>query len=287
MSKNNLNAKKTTSPIIINQTCLVSNNANNNIYRYQFPGSASFNDAKIAVANIQIFYSWQNINSQYNNNTLSLIFPTAATTATLNITIPAGTYSASDLNQYLQSQMILNNYYLIDASGNFVFFLEIVENAPRYSLQMNLYSVYTSTPSGWTNPGWTLPSTAYTPQIVIPATDIVTLLGFPAATYPPAQQTSTYSVLSSSVPQLSPVSSVIVQCNLINNALSNPRSAFYSFSPGGTTFGNMIQSNAYQYSWIDIVDGTYGSLDISFYDQNFNALQIQDTNLVIFLLIES
>jgi hypothetical protein len=272
-------------PVVLNQSNVI-NNGNNNVLTYNFPGSASFKDAKIAIARIQLFYSWQNINSTYGNNTISIIFPTGATTATVNITIPNGSYSVTDLNSYLQSQMVANNYYLIDGSGNYVYYLEIVENSVRYSIQVNEFPVPTSLPAGWTNPGWTLPTTGYTPQLVIPSTSIQTLLGFTAGTYPAAQQTATYSVLSTSTPQLSPVSSVILGCNLVNNRLANPRSVIYSFSPGGATYGSLIESNAYQYSWIDIQDGTYDSVNITLYDQNFNALQIIDTDIVIFVLVK-
>ncbi len=286
MSKGH-DALSTISPVILNMSNVVSNGGLNNVYRYTFPGSTGFRNSKIAVSNIQIFYSWQNITSNYANNTLSMIFPTAATTATVSVTIPNGTYSVADLNSYLQSVMVANNYYLINGAGDYIYYLELVENASRYAIQLNTYPVPTALPAGWTNPGWTLPAVGYTPQLVVPNTSIQTLLGFVAGTYPSPQQTAAYSVLSTSVPQLSPVSSVIVGCNLVNNKLSNPRSVIYSFSPGGTTYGNLIQSSAYQYSWVDIQDGTYSSIDITFYDQNFNNLQILDTNLVIFLLIQS
>src|SRR5581483_8665201 len=104
-----------TQAVPLNMTNLVPS-TNQNVYRYTFPGSAYFRDASLSVKSISIFYSWQNINSTYGNNTLSIIFPTGATTATLSITIPNGTYSVSDLNSYLQSQMIANNYYLIDST---------------------------------------------------------------------------------------------------------------------------------------------------------------------------
>lgn len=276
----------TISPVIMNMTNLISSGYNN-VYRYSFPGSASFKNAKVAVSNIQMYYSWYNISSLQNNNTLSLIFPTAATTATIGVTIPTGSYTVADLNSYLQSIMVANNYYLIDATGNYVYYLELVENGTRYAIQLNTYPVPTSLPVGWTNPGWTLPVTGNTPQLVIPASNIVNLLGFAAGTYPSPAQATAYSALSSSTPQLSPVSSVIIGCNLVNNRLANPTTVVYSFSPGGVTYGSLIQSNAYQYSWVDVQDGTYSSIDITFYDQSFNNLQIIDTNLVIFLLIKA
>ena len=274
-------------PVILNQTNLLTNNSANNIYSYKFPGSASFKGAKVAISSIQMYYSWQNINSTYGNNTLSIIFPTAATTATVSITIPNGSYSVTDLNAYLQSVMITNGYYLVDGSGNYIYYIELVENATAYSIQLNCYPVPTTLPTGYTNPGgWVLPTTAYTPQLVVPNTAITSILGFATGTFPPAHQTTTYSKLSTTVPQLSPVSSVIVGCNLVNNKLANPRNVIYSFSPNGTTYGSQIVSNAYQYSWVDVQDGTFGSIDITFYDQNFGALQILDTNIVIFLLIK-
>lgn len=273
-------------PLVLNQSNVISNGGLNNIYRYNFPGSATFQNAKIAVSNIQVYYSWQNINTYYSNNTFSIIIPVGAGTTTLNITFPNGSYSVADLNAYIQSQLVSNNYYLIDNNGNYVYYVEFVENGVRYSIQLNEFPVPTVLPVGWTNPGWTLPLATRTPQVVIPATNIQALLGFTAGTYPAAPQATTYSALSTSTPQLSPVSSVILGCNLVNNKLANPRSTIYSFSPGGVTYGSLIQSSAYQYSWVDIQDGTYSSVDITFYDQNFNGLQIIDTNLVIFLLVK-
>jgi hypothetical protein len=279
-------ASATISPVILNQTNLIPSTLNN-VYRYAFPGSAAFKGSKVAVSNIQIYYSWVNISASANNNTLSMIFPVGAGTVTVAVTIPDGTYTVADLNSYLQSIMVANGYYLVDAMGNFVYYMELVENGVRYAIQLNTFPVPTALPVGYTNPGaWSLPVTGNTPQLVIPATDIVQLLGFPAGTYPTPAQTTAYSTLSTTVPQLSPVSSVVVGCNLVNNKLANPRSIIYSFSPGGVTYGSLIQSNAYQYSWVDIQDGTYSSIDISFYDQNYNNLAILDTNIVIFLLIK-
>jgi hypothetical protein len=273
-------------PIILTQNNLVPSTYNN-VYRYTFPGSATFKNSKIAVSTVQIYYSWQNVQSAYTNNTCSIIFPVGAGTATVNITFPDGAYSIADLNSYLQFIMIQNNYYLIDASGNYVYYVELVENAVRYSVQLNTYPVPVALPAGWTNPGWALPAVGNTPQFVVPATNFRNLIGFAAGTYPSPAQALAYSALSSTTPQLSVVSSVLLGCNLINNRLANPRSLLYSFSPGGTQYGNLIESNAYQYSWVDIQDGTYSTVEITLYDNSYSPLKIIDTNLVIFLLVKS
>lgn len=277
----------TVSPIILNSSNLVSGGYNN-VYRYRFPGSATFKDSKLAVSNVQIYYSWYTISSNNNNNTFSIIIPTGAGTATLSITVPNGSYSISDLNSYIQSQLVSNGYYLVDSNGNYVYYIELVTNSTRYAVQLNCFPVPTALPAGWSNPGaWALPLATSTPQLVVPSTNFQYIIGFAPGTYPSPAQATTYSTISTITPQVSPVSSVILGCNIVSNRLANPQTTLYSFSPGGATYGQLIQSSAYQYSWVSIPDGTYSSIDIIFYDQNFNALQIVDTNLVVFLLIRT
>ena len=70
------------------------------------------------------------------------------------------------------------------------------------------------------------------------------------------------------------------------NRYSNPGTVLYSFSPASTTFGSLIQSNPNQYSFVNIQDGNYPYFDIQFYSQDFQPLQINDTNLVVMLLIK-
>jgi hypothetical protein len=78
-----------------------------------------------------------------------------------------------------------------------------------------------------------------------------------------------------------PVQSSIISCSLLNNQYSNPITFLYSFSPASTTFGSLIQSNLNQNSFVDIQDGNYPDFQVQFLDQNFNALQINDSNLVV------
>ena len=54
----------------------------------------------------------------------SLIFPTAGTTITYAITLPDGFYTLTDINSYIQQQCVLNGAYLLDSSGNYVYFVK-------------------------------------------------------------------------------------------------------------------------------------------------------------------
>lgn len=135
------------STLILNSTNLDSGSPYNNVYKYVFSnGSATFRNAKISVNNIYLYYSWYSISASQRNNQFSYIWYSGSgpTATTVSITVPDGFYSISDLNSYLQSVMITNNHYLIDSTGNFVYFIEFEENSTYYSIQLNCYALLTS-----------------------------------------------------------------------------------------------------------------------------------------------
>lgn len=276
-------------PLIINSSGLQSN-AFNNTYRYSFPqGAVEFKGSKVAVANVNIYYSWYNITTTNNNNVFQIIWPIGAGTSTYTLTLQNGFYDVAGLNTYIQQYCITNGLYLINAAGNYVYYLELIENANYYSIQLNTYSIPTSLPATYTAPSnWPgYPTTAYTPQLVVPSTNFRLTIGFNAGNFPSTQQITTYSKLSDFTPQISVVQSIILACTLLNNRYSNPSTVLYSFTPAGTSFGNLIESSPNQYSFVDIQDGQYPYFDIQFFDQNFNALSINDSNVVIQLLIRN
>jgi len=275
-------------PIILNSSNVVAG-SNNSIYRYNFPqGSVKFHKSKVSVASISMYYSWYNILASLDNNTFTYTWYDFAGSTVEIITIPDGFYDISTLNAYLQSQMIANGHYLVDAAGDYVYYLEFATNSTYYSIQFNSYPIPTALPAGYSNPAAiTFPAVATTPQITIASNDFRDIIGFNAGTYPAVTQATTYSKLSDYTPQVSPVQSVILSCTLLNNKYSNPGTILYSFSPAGTSFGSLIQSNPSQFSFVDIQSGNYNTFDIAFLDQNYNFLKINDNNLVVQLLIET
>jgi hypothetical protein len=103
-----------------------------------------------------------------------------------------------------------------------------------------------------------------------------------------ASQSPSYSTIqtfsSSAVPQVSPLSSYVITCNLLNNNFAIPNSLLYSFAPNAT-FGSQFTIAPNQYSFIDIQPGQYNSFQVSFLDQNNIPTSLQDPNLVILLII--
>jgi hypothetical protein len=272
--------------IVLNGTHVVSGTYNSQ-YKYDFnQGGVRFKNSEIAVASISIYYSWFSITSELGNNTFSYVWYDNAGSDTYTITIPDGFYSVSDLNAYLQSEMVSNGTYLIDDVGDYVYYLEFVENSSKYAVQFNSYAIPTALPTDWSNPASiTFPASASTPQIVIASNDFRDIIGFSAGTYPSSTQTTDYSYTSDYTPQVSPVQSIIMRCDLVINPYSNPQDVIYSFAPTGTTFGSLISSVPNELIWCDIQDQYFNSFNIYFVDQTFNRIKIEDSNIVVLLVI--
>lgn len=270
--------------IILNSSHVV-NNGLNDTFVYQFPtGSVSFKDDQLAVCQISMYYSWFNINSSlYGNNSISYTWTDGTV---VNIAIPDGFYTIEDLNAYLQSVMYSNNHYLISSSGSLLYYLELVTNPTYYCIQLNSYAVPTALPAGWSKPGvWALPAVASTPQFTV-SSNFSLIVGMNAGTYPSVVQATTYAKTSDFTPQVSPVSSVIMACNLVKNTCALPSTLLYSFSPN-VSFGSQIVIQPPEFSFVDITDGAYTELKISLYDQDLNRMHFRDPNVIILLTVRN
>jgi hypothetical protein len=276
--------------LIVNQNNVVSGSFNDT-YTYRFPaGAVEFKDDQVAVSSVSMYYSWFNINqSVYNNNSFTYTWTDGIT---YPVTFPnGGYYTIADLNAYFQSVMFTNKHYLYNTtSGKILYFLELVENGIFYAVQYNAFVVPTVLPAGFALPAgatWALPATATTPQITITTNNFGLLIGFTAGTYPPAvPQASTYSKTSTITPQLSPVSSLVMQCTLLNNKYANPSTLLHSFPPNAT-FGSLITSEPSELVFVDIQDGQYTDFTITFRDQLLRTVDIKDANIVVMLVIRN
>lgn len=270
--------------IIVTGSNVVAN-TDNCTYKYNFPMNASMKDKEIAVSSISMYYSWPNIHStKYSNNTLSY---TWTDSTVVSITIPDGFYTVSDLNAYLQSVMITNKHYLIDGAGNYVYYLELLENSTYYGVELNAYAVPTALPTGYSlpaTPGWSLPvGSAATPQFTFSG-NFCNVIGFTAATYPSVVQSTNYSLTSNITPQVSPVSTVLVTCSLADNKLTKPDFVIYGFSPD-VTYGSQITIQPPELTWVDVIPGDHSYFELKFMDQNFDTMPIKDSNICVILAV--
>lgn len=275
----------TSFPIIL----IESNNISDSAYTYRFPANVDFSKIEVALSDISIYYSWRSITSAYNNNKFSFTFPASgATINTYNIALPDGTYSANDLNNYLQWFCIQNNLYLINSTtGDYRYYLTIQENPSQYAIEVISYPIPTSLPAGYTAPaGWGgFPTAATRPQLIINNEAFGQIIGFNLGTFPAtAVGASPYSKVSDFVPQLSPIQSVIILLDAVSNPFASNSGVIGTINSKGTNYGSLISYSAPEYNWISC-QGVRQEITVNFVDQLFRPLKIIDKNLTIRLLL--
>jgi len=267
----------------------------NNRFIYRFPTSQRLINKQVTLSGISIYNSFFNISaSNYGNNTITFNFPTTTGYLPFTFTFPDSYMSISDMNYYIQQQCIANLLYVTNASGNYVYFFEIVANSVRYASQMNFYLVPTSadaTTKSWTKPTgatWSFPTTSRTPYVVF-NTAFGNLLGFSGGTYPTAGSggtTTLTNLISPYAPNISIVNSLILTCNLVNNfGVSNPVDLFYSL-PLTVGFGSLITINSQNALYTDVASNDYQYIEIRLYDQNMSSVPLLDTDVLIMLCIK-
>ncbi len=277
----------------------VANTNTNATYEYRFinggfkvePGTEAM------ISSAQIPYSIFNITAQYNNNKFLIGFPTGSATnsyTTFNLTFPDGFYTVADIRAYIQQQCIANGLYLIDANGDYVYYIDIVQDATYYANQILLYTVPRSLPTGYTQPsnwiGYSTFSSDRTPYVqFVVANQFHEFLGFTNGVYPSgaltAGRTTNYSILSNRMPPVgSYVNSIIVHCSLVNNSVVSPSDILDAFQITDTQFGSNINYQPTVEKYVRLQPGAYNSMIITLTDQNNNPITLLDPNLLITIL---
>tara|TARA_R110000764_G_C10992328_1_gene381351 strand:+ start:614 stop:1474 length:861 start_codon:yes stop_codon:yes gene_type:complete len=277
---------------IILTTANIQEGTSNTRLVYNFPsGGYTFKNDVITLQSLYQYFSIFNITSSYANNTFTYKWFDGTT---YTITIPDGYYEISDINAYIQSVMIASTHYMTNSAGQYVYFLEFVVNVSRYAVQINLYPLSTaiqtlnsySLPSGAT---WSVPSSATQVEVNITTTAFGEVLGYAVGTYGNSTYvagTTPISFLSSEAPQITPYSSIVVSCSLVNNKAIIPSNILASFTPLGTSIGSLFKYEPNMPQYADIDDGQYTQLTIEFRDQLSRQIIIQDPNMLISLYTE-
>ena len=277
----------------------VSNTSTNTTFKYDFiNGGFQIKDMEMCVSSITLPYSFYNVSAYYTNRTFSLIFPTAATTTTISITLPSGFYTIPDINSYIQQICIDYGAYLIDATGNYVYYQQLVYNSTYYSVQLLLFPVPITLPTGYSyatagasgsvyTTAVKLPTTTKTPQFVLASTgSIASIIGFATGTtYPSSQQSTSQSFSSTLTPVGSTVNSIVMQCSLVNNPVIVPSDILDSMPIKNSSFGSNITYDPSFEKFVSLSDGTFNNFTFSFRDQNLNEIYARDPNVSITLII--
>lgn len=290
--------------LVLNASNIVQDGQNNKLV-YNFPNSINFKDKYIAVSSVTMYYSWFNISSNYQNNSFTYSWTSGGVTTVYTVNIPNGLYDISDINFYLQYNFIRNGHYLVNASGENVYYAEMVVNANRYAIQINTNLVPTALPVGWSNPaGMVFPLQTFNPVITIPA-NFSNIIGYTAgfatnnnvnnAYVPPTPSVSNnyvakdalgnLSYLSNLAPNVQPNSSIFLSISNINNPYSQPSSIIYSVTPT-VSIGEQVIERPPNFMWNRMIDGTYNELRMTILGIDKSPIQLNDPNMTILLTIK-
>lgn len=286
--------------LVLNSTNVVNKNTNAT-YQYNFIGGnfSVDDDMEVMLSSAQIPYSIFNITSVYNNNKITLGFPTGSATNSYtiyDITFPDGFYATTDIRNFIQEFCIDYGLYLINASNENVYYVDIQTNPTYYANQILLFPVPTSLPIGWTQPpnwiGYSTFSSPRTPYLRFQVNNqFHEYLGFNNGVYPPSALTTgftaNYSILSNRMPPVgSYVNSIIVHCSIVKNAVVSPSDILDAFQITNTAFGTNINYTPSIEKFVKLGRGTYSSMIVYLTDQNNNPITLLDPNILITLLFK-
>jgi hypothetical protein len=272
--------------IVINSSNFIQGSGNK--YVYKFPQTSYFSSGSgIGVSNIAIYNSIENITSKRGNNKITLNW--LGTDYIFNI--ENGFYSISDLNYFIQNQCILNNLYVTANNGaDNVYFVELAINSIRYSTSLNFYALPNATEAdslGYIKPSgasWNFPETSICPTFTFNQ-PFGNLIGQTFGSYPPSVQLTNIQYLSTQTPVISPVDSLILTCNLVNSKYSIPSNILFQV-PISSSLGSLIQVNISSIVFNDILPQNFSSLEITIFDQLFNAVELLDKEMTLTLVIQ-
>jgi hypothetical protein len=275
--------------LVLNSNNVVAG-SNNTTYQYKFSRNMIIKDeAEMAISSVTIPYSWYNITARYANNVMSFYFPTTAGYVAEQIVFDDGYYSVVDINARIQQECINEGYYLINASGQYVYYLTLLYNPTTYGVQLICQPVPTSLPSGWSQPSnWNgFPTTTLVPILQVDTAEFGKLIGFTTGLYPPNYSTITnYNVLNTFTPIGSNINNLIIRSSLVDNEIGFPTDIVDSMAIT-STFGSNINYVPPVLKWVKLSAGIYQYFNITFVDQNLNNIYALDNNVCITLMIRN
>ena len=287
--------------LIINSTNLIQDGQNNKLV-YKFPNSVFFKDSYISLSQAQLYYSWFNITSDYQNNIIQYVWRNGAgVSTTYTVTIPNGLYEIATLNQLLQFTFITNGHYLVDSGGSNVYYAEFLVNPARYAVQINTFQFPTALPVGWTNPAAVpFPPQTFNPSIILPA-NVNKIMGYvvnfttdlninnayvpPTSDYVSKLANGTLSYISTTAPNVQPNSSVIITVSNIDNQYAQPTGTCYTIVPS-VGIGEVINEKPVNYIWNKLIPGTYNQLTIRLLGTDLNPITINDPSMCFVFVIK-
>ena len=195
----------------------------------------------IALSNLSIYYTWNNIKSSYNNNK----FKISAPTWNEEIKFPDGSYKISDIQDYFE--------YILKKHGE-----KIDNDKSKPSVKIYINRVKNRITFKIKN--------GYSLELLTKET--MKLLGI-------TENKITTDKNGENVPHLEITEVVLVHCNMVNNDYQQDSRVLYTFVPN-KSFGSLLDISPSNHIFLKIFNSEYDEIIVWFTDQNSKPLEIED-----------
>jgi hypothetical protein len=196
-----------------------------------------------------MYFSWRNITT--SNNKFSYIW---IDDIEYFVELPIGFYEITDINSYFKFVMTQNGHFM-SSSESTTFFFDLLVNNTKYSVDILTYPVPTSLPEGYTST-ITFPSEAKNPILKLPS-GINAIFGY-VENFITDSGSSILTYNSTTSPNVSPDSSVLLVCDEVQNHFSNI-GILYAISPS-VKIGSLIVDRPQHPIYQKLRNGNYNSL---------------------------
>ena len=199
----------------------------------------------MALANLSIYYTWENIKTEYNNNK----FKICALTWNETFDLPDGCYSIADIQDYFE--FIIKKHETLTDNPS----IQIYPNKTKNKIVFKIKN-------------------GYKLELLTPKT--MKLLGSTKKVVDKDKNGET-------VPKIESVEVVLVHCNLVKNDYQHTSKVSVTFVPN-KKFSQLINISPHAFTMMNTVNTEFSYVEVWFTDQASRALEIED-NVNLTLII--
>ena len=191
----------------------------------------------IALSNLSIYYTWKNKKSQCNNNK----FKISAPTWNEELTLPDGSYSVSNIQDYFE--YILKKHRENTDKPSIQIYINKIENRITFKIKKGC-------------------------SLELLTKETMKLLGS-------TKNKITKDENGENVQHLQITEAVLVHCNMANNDYQQGSRVLYTFVPN-KSFGSLLDIYPFNHIFLKTFNSEYDEIVVWFTDQNSKPLEIED-----------
>ena len=202
-------------------------------------------EKSIALSNLSIYYTWENIKSSYNNNKFKISAPTWSD----EFELPYGSYLVSYIQDYFEYILKKHNENVDNPSIRM--YVNKIENRITFKIKKGYYL-----------------------ELLTPET--MKLIGS-------TKSKITEDKNVENVSQLEITELVLVHCNIVNNDSQQDSGMFYTFVPN-KPFRGLLEISPRHQIFLKICNSEFQEIKAWFTDQNSKSLQVDNKTNLTFII---